>query len=488
MHFEEIDLTPKSYDIYKKILVIALEHYSDSSFVTGIDIGYKYSKHEYTGDIAIRFHVRQKVPKPHLKNKSIEFPREIIEGIFTDVLEAPHVIPRRPAGTDHRREEYNPIQPGISIAHETQGPGTLGAVVFDHAEGRPRPAVLSAAHVLAPGTNGRNDYPIYQPGRIDGGEPEWDIIGSVENPEKNVIFDRGGDGAIAFLNGDRMIRLEQLEAGVVVTSAGWSTRLGEILRKSGRGSGVTSARVDGVGFYRIEVPDRPAQWMSGFLLLPEHDLFTDFPISEPGDSGAVWFRTLPGGFAQGVGLHIDGDRNPEQIEYAVACHLPRVLRALNVTLTPEDPRQEELARDPEPAPAAPGATLRNAPHQPQADQPNPDPVPTIPPDSAGASPIPGETGRDCDALEKFLKEVGESVEPTVRRGNVASTSSLDTADSTGNAMEEPTERSQGGSPNEDPNRAHSTAGQLTPEPASKRSRTRSPSPRKNSDASGKKTS
>lgn len=63
----------------------ALARYAHRGNLTGIDIGYKYADGEATDILAIRLHVKEKIPKSALEAADL-FPEEI-EGFPVDVIQ-----------------------------------------------------------------------------------------------------------------------------------------------------------------------------------------------------------------------------------------------------------------------------------------------------------------------------------------------------------------------------------------------------------------
>jgi hypothetical protein len=226
-------------------------------------------------------------------------------------------------------QRLNPIQPGISVSHLGQGAGTLGLLAY---RGEER-FVLSCAHVIA-GQFARRSDPIFQPGVLDRGDPDFDTIGYLED----WFVDRDGDAAIAVLNRARMFLREQFTTEQQLSKAG-AVRVGDLVEKSGRGSGVTQALVDGIGLYLTSLSGFAPMWISGFRLVPR-SVSRSTEISRAGDSGAVWYRS--NGVTEGVGLHIDGETprsGQRRTEYAIACHLTKVLERFRLNLSPpEEPR------------------------------------------------------------------------------------------------------------------------------------------------------
>ena len=313
----------------------AREDYIGRENVTGVDIGYKYVEGQRTDDIVVRIHVTEKFSEPSLEAAGIEiFPKEI-HGIPVDVIQAVYQVQLQVAMelSSLRQTRHNLIQPGLSISHPKVTAGTLGAIVYDNATGRP--CILSNWHVLVGSSDASPGDPIIQPGFADGGKLPQDKVGHLERS----ILDRNGDAAIAFLDTppDRPFELPQFETGAVVHSAR-NAQCGEVLEKSGRTTGVTRGKVDGYGAYTISysIGERTIE---GFKIVSVIDGNpSNEEISSGGDSGAIWYNPKT---KAAVGLHFAGETNPSPMqEHAIACHLPKVLAALNISLTPTTAPEE----------------------------------------------------------------------------------------------------------------------------------------------------
>ena len=310
----------------------ALKEYIRRDYVTGIDIGYKYDGDKRTNDIVVRIHVRKKIAESALESAEI-FPKEI-DGVPIDVIQATY----QPAATLEalfdRQVRWDTIQPGISISHPHVSAGTLGAIVYDKLSGQQ--CLLSNWHVLAGSNQASPGDDIIQPGSVDRGQCPRDRVGQLGR----FILDENGDAAFARLDNmcGRSVQLAQLGTEAVVQSARM-VKDKEILEKSGRTTGVTQGRVDGIGVYTLHYSDSPdlndSKTIEGFKIVSIIDGNpNNEEISSGGDSGAIWYDPVT---KEGVGLHFAGecDADPKQ-EHALACHLPRVLETLNISLTPPE--------------------------------------------------------------------------------------------------------------------------------------------------------
>lgn len=324
----------------------AVGRYSQRENVTAIDVGYKYSDGKVLDTIAVRIHVKEKIPDSALEAAEA-FPEEI-GGVPVDVIQATYEISTACCHTTNpqsvpvsrRRERLTPIQPGLSVAHRDVSAGTFGALVIDNVSGKP--AILSNWHVLAGSRGAKPGDPVTQPGSYDGGSIPKDTVASLER----MILEADGDAAIALLTGQRSFLGSMFETGAIL-SGFRDPKLGEVLVKSGRTTGVTYGKVDGLGRYFIQYPVG-RKGIDGFKLVARKPGNPDNEeISSGGDSGSVWYSTED---KQGVGLHFAGETNPvPSEEHAVACFLTRVMSKLNISLA-AGTGQESAAPQPDVAP------------------------------------------------------------------------------------------------------------------------------------------
>src|SRR4030095_234653 len=138
--------------VYKKVV----KKYSHHENVTGVDVGFRYDKGKRTKEMAVRIHVREKIPEHALKAEEI-FPK-MIDDVVIDVIEAVYKSHPRSSVLEpvqdtmmDRGQRFVTLQPGISVAHESVTDGTLGAIAYDRQTSRR--GILSNWHVLV----GSND-------------------------------------------------------------------------------------------------------------------------------------------------------------------------------------------------------------------------------------------------------------------------------------------------------------------------------------------
>ncbi len=305
----------------------ALARYASRPGVTGIDIGQKLTDGvpDDAAGLVVRIHMREKRPRGTLGRGELIPVR--LAGVRTDVVQCAYVeeaiglappdsAPDDEPPTDEtiatRAHRIDPVRPGVSIGHVDGSAGTLGMVVLDRATGAP--CLLSAAHVLRAGRRPRPGDLIVQPGPADGG-------GAGDEIAQLLRFNLLLDAAIARALPARALDDAQLATGARIGTARLP-RIGERLIKSGRGTGVTEAEVDGIGTYGGVHPAMHLRPVTGAAHLP---------ISAYGDSGAAWYD--PASLA-GVGLQVRGPTVPSrETNFAIAAMLVVVVERLGVVVT-----------------------------------------------------------------------------------------------------------------------------------------------------------
>ena len=142
--------------------------------VVGIGVGPKEIENTVTNETAIKLYVRRKK-----KEKSLDESRllpEKLENHRTDVVE---IAPLRARGFVNR---MRPLLGGTSGAVHVPGltyTGTLGMAVRGAGDLSGRFFLLSNNHVIANVNQSQIGDPIIQPGTLDGGDPNIDVVGSL---------------------------------------------------------------------------------------------------------------------------------------------------------------------------------------------------------------------------------------------------------------------------------------------------------------------
>lgn len=280
------------------------------------------------GELCIRIHVVEKIaPGPALEAAT---QRGITGGPIPDTIagfpvDRPQGVYRLhqgwwgggwPQPTTPRARRTAPLLGGISISDAYRNVyATLGGAVVDRKTGARM--ILSNWHVLAGVWNARPGWPIYQPGRGDGG-------GSADTVAKlsRDAMSSGLDAAVAELTGSRQLINDQFGLKPV-KGVGWA-QLGMEVVKSGRRTGVTRGRVTAVeGTARMNYSGVNRLIRNVVTIEPRLALKQ---VSAGGDSGSLWLQEET---MHAVGLHFAGGDHPER---ALAIDMQPILDALNVDM------------------------------------------------------------------------------------------------------------------------------------------------------------
>lgn len=138
--------------------------------IMGVGVGFKQTADGYTGDLAVKVFVREKVPASRLAAEAL-VPQEVA-GYATDVEAIGEI-----RAQVYNRRYPRPVPCGVSCGHFRITAGTLGCLVVLNNN---RLCILSNNHVLANENNASIGDNILQPGRLDGGMNPADRIGVLE--------------------------------------------------------------------------------------------------------------------------------------------------------------------------------------------------------------------------------------------------------------------------------------------------------------------
>jgi hypothetical protein len=312
--------------------------------VVGVGTAYKVSKGETTDVLSVAVLVRSKVPTASLSEEEL-IPREI-NGVKTDVVQVGDL-----RAFQNPTDRWRPAPGGVSVGHYKVTAGTFGAVVRDRASGNR--LILSNNHVLANSNDAAPGDPILQPGAVDGGQLDSDVIARLERFQPiqfqvqpgscpiadsvagalNVVARAMGskhrlqpfwtdqaatntvDTAVARPISDDLIRDDILEIGTV-SGVAPATLLMPV-RKSGRSTGLTTGQIT-VLDATVTVSYGPGQTarFDGQIV--------SGPMSSPGDSGSL---LVAGDSLQAVGLLFAGSE-----QSTIYNPIQAVLDALNVVI------------------------------------------------------------------------------------------------------------------------------------------------------------
>ncbi len=287
--------------------------------VQGIDYGYRYAAGKRTDELAVRFHVLHKHPTSILGASEL-LPRHV-ESMPVDVVEASY---RVQAGDP--RSEQDALSPGISVGNvRTSETGTLGCLVVD---GEGASFILSNWHVLAGAPEAVVGDAIVQPGPMHSGP---NLARTVAVLDRSLALTEQLDAALGRVDDEIPIESKVFGFDSALKGIGEPV-LGAILSKSGAVSGVTSGIIDGIeGTYQLNYQSFgfDSLWMRGFRLVRPPDSH-QVSVSEPGDSGAIWFDEKS---VAAVGLHFGGESDASPLnDYAIAHSMSEVLERLAVAI------------------------------------------------------------------------------------------------------------------------------------------------------------
>ncbi len=312
----------QSHSRYWRAYDEAYRRFRHLSYVTGIDVGLKFTDHKRTGRLCIRVHVKQKIRNGKFR-KGERIPKTIL-GVPTDVLQANYVERWGQPGyikfEPDRIKKHTVIRPGISLGDAFGSCGTLGLIVRD-IEKPSVYGILTAAHVLPthPGD------PVFQPARFDNGYPSNKPIAKILRKHLPM------DVAVAWLNTPIQFDVRQFGSNVrVVAPPPFSEYLslsliGKRVHKSGRTTAMTTGIVDGFGTYNTDA----GTIQYGVHIIPLNGNPNNIEISYGGDSGAVWYDD----HNRGIGVTVGGETSPHPAEeFAIAAALPPALHYLKVQI------------------------------------------------------------------------------------------------------------------------------------------------------------
>jgi endonuclease G len=305
--------------------------------VTAVDVGYKIRDKGLTDELAIRVHVRRKLPLEALQ----EYERFSVSGdpakvgaFSVDVIEAEYVPARwqmavaQPLEAEavNRHSRLDPLVGGISVGNPRVTAGTLGAIVWDRTDGSV--CMLSNWHVLCGAATCTAGEPIYQPGVYDGGTAADKVAELMR-----WRLDSDADAALAKLSGARGYSRDILELSPI--SGVEEPALGMNVVKSGRTTGRTEGLIDGVSAsVSIDYGGGTTQTFHDQMHIVPRPPWpaVDYEVSKGGDSGSVWVNEATG---NAIGLHFAGESDPSpSAENAMANRMIKVAELLNFSFTP----------------------------------------------------------------------------------------------------------------------------------------------------------
>lgn len=313
-------------------LDLAVRLYLRNPRVTLIDFGWKINDRQgrtTERTPCVRIHVREKPYGLAFEAFADAHPDQVIDTDLipfeVDLPRAVYSTGRRPVPewygwpalmTGPRGRVFDPLRGGISISNAFNfNYGTLGTTVVDNRTGRLM--VLSNWHVLKGSWYVQPGTPIYQPGRLHGGNAA-NTIGYLSRDAMGSFM----DAAVAELTSRRRVINLQEEIGPIegLTDPDYDM---EVV-KSGATTRVTAGTVTGLNGRLVMNYNGAPRVIRNVVHISQTE--EGLEVSAGGDSGCVYMEKST---SRAVGLHFAGSNVPE---YALAISLPEVLSALDVRL------------------------------------------------------------------------------------------------------------------------------------------------------------
>lgn len=284
--------------------------------IVGIGIGRKRTDGKGTKDHAVRVYVRRKLPASKVGKHRI---KSQYDGVPTDVVETGSFRALLTRGLAAAQARTRPLLSGLSVSFasaEQFAAGTIGAIVC---RGQDR-FILSNNHVLAFENALAIGADIVQPATLDRGGLPQDRIAALNAftplaPNGNRIdaaiaqIAEGVPSVAGFVSGQDLVSGEPLSV---------STEM--LVNKVGRGTGVTSGRIDDVSL------DVAVDFASGQFLFEDQILIraSDDAFATDGDSGSLLVASRE---RRPVGLLFAGSSS-----HALATPIDRVLSEFDVSI------------------------------------------------------------------------------------------------------------------------------------------------------------
>ena len=316
-------IDPEALAKAERVLELVRDEWLRRPGVTAVDMGFKWSGGEMTDVVSLRVHVASKRDAADLSESEL-FPSEV-DGVPIDVIAASYapqtLLDIRPeTAVEGRGERFKVVPIGVSVGCRFTTAGTLGAKVIDQDSGKEM--ILSNWHVLAGNRNAHSGLPIWQPGQLDGRPDDTSAVAELTRWMLGPY-----DAAVALLNGKRKVTSKTVEGSSLLDLI--SPRLGMMVWKSGRTTGLTQGIIDGIKMkVPLTYPQEGTHLLEQVFRIVPRPGVGDVEISASGDSGSVWVDEASG---KAVGLHFAGEatRHPE---HALAHNIDVVLEALRVRL------------------------------------------------------------------------------------------------------------------------------------------------------------
>lgn len=276
--------------------------------IMGIGVGLKSSSGSYTGDLAVKVFVREKVA-PHRLASEAEVPSQI-GGLPTDVEAVGELFAQ-----SYTARYPRPVPCGVSCGHVRITAGTIGAIVVADN----KRCILSNNHVLANENFAQLGDAIIQPGRRDLGIDPQDRIAILH---KFIPLSMTGinlvDAALGFTN-SQLVKADHVTFRISTTPIAPS--IGTSVIKNGRTTQATQGTIVAIGVNNVRVT-----YTSGVATFNNQVIVVGLgnrPLSAGGDSGSV---IVTAGTKQPTALLFAGSSS-----HTIANPIQAVMSALGIT-------------------------------------------------------------------------------------------------------------------------------------------------------------
>jgi S1-C subfamily serine protease len=249
--------------------------------LVGVGIGEKVAAKKRTGELCVKVLVAKKYPRSQIRAADL-IPADV-DGIPTDIEGVGYPVKFAIA----QRKRHRPVPGGVSVGLDRNAvnfhfAGTLGAIVVDKND-QERLYALSNNHVLADENRVEIGAGVVQPGTLDGGRNK-DRVARLTRyiPLKFENKRNWMDAAIAEFEDPSGVDRSILDIGAPSGSA--DARLGWLVRKSGRTTGLTEGIVRIIHFDVFDV-----EYDQGYVRVEDVLVIEGISgsFSQPGDSGSA---------------------------------------------------------------------------------------------------------------------------------------------------------------------------------------------------------
>jgi hypothetical protein len=224
---------------------------------------------------------------------------------------------------------YDPLVGGVQIQPNANWVGALGGLLYDQSSGTP--VAITNWHVADNGSANPIGNPIYQPSWSDA-----NFIGTCSRAVLGQTPTGWVDSALVTLDSSRRRFSQQMaEISGLSTIAADSARLEQRVVKSGRTTGVTTAKIDAVAVVvnvNYGPPVNVVTMRNQLMMRAAPELPNPGgQVSDGGDSGSLWLDRVSN---RAIGLNFAGEVPGDKDDRAIANPIFAVLTAVSARFEP----------------------------------------------------------------------------------------------------------------------------------------------------------